>query len=47
MDVNNKKIKARRNVIAKAVKQSLKDFHAGKTPPMTAEAIINRLNQLQ
>lgn len=44
--LQKRQIEARRNDIAKAAKQSLKDYHAGKTVPLTADEAISRLNSL-
>jgi len=44
--VQKRQIEARRDDIAKAAKQSLKDYHSGKTVPLTANETISRLNSI-
>lgn len=44
--LQKRQIEARRNDIAKSAKQSLKDYHSGKTVPVTADEVINKLNPL-
>lgn len=44
--LQKRQIEARRDQIAKAAKQSLKDYHAGKVVPLSADEAIERLNAL-
>lgn len=44
--LQKRQIEARRNNMARAAKQSLKDYHANKTVPLTADEAIRRLNSL-
>lgn len=44
--LQKRQIEARRNEMAKSAKQSLKDYHSGKTIPVTAEEAIEKLNSL-
>lgn len=44
--LQKRQIEARRNNMARAAKQSLKDYHANKTVLLTADEAIRRLNSL-
>jgi hypothetical protein len=44
--LQKRQTEARRSEMAKSAKQSLKDYHSGKTLPITAEEAIERLNSL-
>jgi hypothetical protein len=44
--LQKRQTEARRSEMAKSAKQSLKDYHSGKTLPITAEDAIERLNSL-
>ncbi|MEJ7780626.1 MAG: hypothetical protein WKF68_13675 [Daejeonella sp.] len=44
--LTKRQIEAHRESIAKSAKQSLKDYHSGKTLPVSATEAINRLNSL-
>jgi hypothetical protein len=44
--LQKRQMEARRVEMAKNAKQSLKDYHAGKTTPLTANEAINKLNAL-
>lgn len=44
--LQKRQIEARRNEMAKSAKQSLKDYHFGKTLPLTAEEAIEEPNSL-
>ena len=44
--LQKRQTEARRSEMAKSAKQSLKDYNSGKTPPITAEETIERLNSL-
>ncbi len=44
--LQKRQVEARREEIAKAAQQSLKDYHSGKTPAATASEVIEKLNLL-
>ncbi|WP_069658896.1 hypothetical protein [Arcticibacter eurypsychrophilus] len=44
--LQKRQIEARREDIAKSAKQSLKDYHAGKSVPLDAKEVNDRLNSL-
>jgi hypothetical protein len=44
--LQKRQIEERRNEMAKSAKQSLKNYHSGKTLPLTAEEAIEKLNSL-
>lgn len=44
--LQKRQMEARRNEMAKNAKQSLKDYHAGKGTPLTADEIIKKLTSL-
>lgn len=44
--LQKRQIEEHRNEIAKTAKQSLKEYHSGKTAPLTAEEVIEKLNSL-
>ncbi|MBL4678696.1 MAG: hypothetical protein JKY70_21245 [Mucilaginibacter sp.] len=44
--LQKRQIEARRDVMAKNAKQSLKDFNAGKLSASSANEVINKLNSL-
>jgi adenylate kinase family enzyme len=44
--LQKRQIEARRDDIAKTAKQSLKEYHSGKTHPTTADEAVNKLNSL-
>jgi len=44
--LQKRQIETRRSEIAKNAKQSLKEYHAGKTTPVTADEAIQKLKAL-
>jgi len=44
--LQKRQIEASREEIAKAAKQTLKEYHSGKLSPLTAEEVIEKLNTL-
>ncbi|WP_426670639.1 hypothetical protein ACPPVU_05255 [Mucilaginibacter sp. McL0603] len=42
--LQKRQIEARRDVMAKNAKQSLKEYHSGKITPLTADEIVKKLN---
>ncbi|MBS1530834.1 MAG: hypothetical protein JSU01_11035 [Bacteroidetes bacterium] len=44
--LQKRQMEARRNEMAKNAKQSLKDYHAGKATPLTADEAIRKLKAL-
>jgi hypothetical protein len=44
--LQKRQIEARRDEIAKHAKESLRDYHAGKLQPMSAQEVIEKLNNL-
>ncbi|TQM49370.1 hypothetical protein BDE36_1071 [Arcticibacter tournemirensis] len=44
--LQKRQIEARRNDMARAAKKSIKDYHLGKTKPLTVDETIDRLNTL-
>jgi hypothetical protein len=44
--LQKRQIEARRNEIAKTAKQTLKEYHSGKSLPLTAGEVAKKLNTL-
>ncbi len=44
--LQKRQIEARRDEIAKAAKQTLKEYHSGKILPLTADEVIEKLNTI-
>jgi hypothetical protein len=44
--LQKRQIEARRDQVAKAAKQSLKEYHSGKLSPLNADEVIGKLNSL-
>jgi hypothetical protein len=44
--LQKRQIESRRDEIAKAAKQTLKEYHSGKILPLSAEEVLKKLNTL-
>jgi hypothetical protein len=44
--LRKRQIEARRDEMAMAAKQSLKEYHSGKILPLTADEVIEKLNTI-
>ena len=45
--LQKRQTEARRDEMAKAAKQTLKDYHSGKIVPLSADEVIQKLNGLK